>query len=81
MTRAFDAPAAFVTDRARWALAGEVRVLFEGAFMTFPMPRNSTLADLAEKLRSLERHGEPRHIELLLSQGRRAAQPQSSATL
>jgi hypothetical protein len=49
--------------------------------MTFPMPRNSTLADLAEKLRSLERHGEPRHIELLLSQGRRAAQPQLSTTL
>jgi hypothetical protein len=59
-------------DRTSRDLSSEVRILFAGAFVMFPLPHPSTLADLAEKLRGLERFGAPHRIDLLLG-GRRPA--------
>lgn len=63
------------------ARSGEVRVLFDADLLTFPLPRNATYADLAERIGGLESRGEPRHIELLLRPRARAAQAQKSIAL
>lgn len=54
-------------------LMTEVRILFEGTFMTFPLPWNATFADLAERVFALEAHGEPDRIDLLIRRPRRVA--------
>ena len=62
-------------DRANRDLQIQVRILFAGAFVTISLSSYSTLAELAEQVQRLERHGEPRRIDLLLRQRSRGEQP------
>ena len=65
----------FSVDRANRDLQSQVRILFAGAFVTLSLSSCSTLAELAEQVQRLERHGEPRRIDLLLRQRSRGEQP------
>ena len=72
----FDPRSGFGSERAPSDLSTEVRILFEGAFATFPLPCNATFADLAERVFKLDAYGEPRRIELLVRRRHGVSQPQ-----
>jgi hypothetical protein len=53
-------------DRPQDNPSNEIRILFEWTVVTSSLACNATLADIAESVRRLERHGEPHSTELLL---------------
>jgi len=56
-----------LADKLHW---NEVTALFRDRFVTFPLPRHATLAELAAQLAALgERHeGQPVYIDIRMGQ-------------